>query len=142
MTRLVVDANVAIKWLVAEDHAVAAARVLEDASELHAPRVMAAEIANVLWQKERLGEIDTATARILADSIETLPLHWADDERVLGEAVRLASELDRPPYDCMYLALANRLGARLVSADTRFVELVARTVHAGAVVGLVDYARE
>ena len=137
-----VDANVAIKWLVAEDHALAAVRVLEDASELHAPRVMAAEIANVLWQKERRGEIDTATARILANSIESLPLHWADDERVLGDAVRLASELDHPAYDCMYLALANRLGARLVSADARFVERVAKTVHAGAVVGLLDYARE
>ena len=69
-----------------------------------------------------------------------MPLRWADDEDIAGDAVRLAIELDHPAYDCMYLAPAHRLGARLVTADAYFARLVAPTVHGGAVVTLSSYA--
>ena len=39
-------------------------------------------------------------------------------------------------YDCVYLALAHRLGATLVTADVRFVNALAETEHGAAVVGL------
>ena len=42
----------------------------------------------------------------------------------------------RTVYDCMYLALAQRLGARLITADRRFADAVARTDHADLVVAL------
>ncbi len=139
MTQLVVDANVAVKWLVDEEQVEEASRVLLGDSELHAPRFMAAEVADVLWQKARRGEIEPATAGTLADTVHGLPLHWANDEAFLSDAVRLAIELDHPAYDCMYLALAHELGAPLVTADMRFVNRVALTTHASAVISLSEY---
>ncbi len=139
MTQVVVDANIAVKWLVDEVQGREAARLLQDESELHAPRVMAAEVANALWQKVDRGEIEPATAGVLADSVQGLPLHWANDEQILADAVRIAIELDHAAYDCMYLALAHRLGARLVTADMKFVRRVAPTAHGGAIVALADY---
>lgn len=142
MTQVVVDANVAVKWLVDEDQQREAARLLQDESELHAPRVLATEVANVLWQKVERGEIETTAASVLADTVQRLPLEWADDEQIIADAVRIAIELDHAAYDCMYLALAHRLGARLVTADMKFVRRVVPTAHRDAIVALADYASE
>ena len=142
MTQVVVDANVAVKWLVEEEQRQEAARLLQDESELHAPRVLATEVANALLQKVERGEIETTAAGALADSVQRLPLYWADDEETIADAVRIAIELDHAAYDCMYLALALRLGARLVTADMKFVRRVAPTAHGGAIVALTDYAGE
>ena len=58
-----------------------------------------------------------------------------------ADAVRLALALDRPVYDCVYLALAHRLGARMVTADARFANTLASTEHDDAVTMLADRAR-
>ena len=49
--RLVVDAGVAIKWLVAEENSDAADRLPAGGDDLHAPRLMTSEIAKALWRK-------------------------------------------------------------------------------------------
>ena len=131
--RLVVDASVAVKWLVEEEGSASAERLLEGDHDLHAPRLMVSEIANALWRKARLGEIGHGEAGVLAAAVREMPIRWSDDELICADAVRLALALDRPVYDCVYLALAHRIGATLVTADTRFANAVAATEHGGAV---------
>ena len=55
-----------------------------------------------------------------------------------AEATRLALALDRPVYDCVYLALAQRIRGRVVTADGRFARALAPTEHGGTVVMLTD----
>ena len=139
--RLVVDASVAVKWLVAEDGSDAADRLLTDGDDLYAPRLMASEVANALWRKVRLGEVERGQAGVLMTVVAEMPVRWSADETVCADAVRLALALDRPVYDCVYLALAHRLGARMVTADARFANALASTEHDGAVTTLADRAR-
>ena len=136
--RLVVDASVAVKWLVAEEDTEAANRLLQGSHELHAPRLLASEVANALWRKVRLGEIPHGDAGLLAAAVTEMPLLWSDDERVCADSIRLALELERPVYDCVYLALGHRIGATLVTADIRFANAMKATVHGGDVVTLTD----
>ena len=138
--RFVVDASVAVKWLVAEDDADIADRLAASGQELHAPRLMASETANVLWRKARVGEIERAEAGAAMASLSDMPVLWSDDETVGADALRLALALDHPVYDCIYLALAHRIGARVVTADRRFVTAVSPTEHGEAVMTLADYA--
>ena len=56
MDRLVVDASVAIKWVVEEEGSEAAAGLL-DGSTLAAPDFLIPECANILWKKVRRGEL-------------------------------------------------------------------------------------
>ena len=56
--RFVVDASVAVKWLVVEEDADVAQELATSGQELHAPRLMASEVANALWRKARAGEIE------------------------------------------------------------------------------------
>ena len=97
--RLVVDASVAVKWLVAEVDSGMAREVVARGDELHAPRLMACEIANAMWRKARLGEIEPGEASDMAVSVRKMPVRWNADETVAGDAVRLALALDRPVYD-------------------------------------------
>ena len=140
--RFVVDASVAVKWLVAEDQSDTADRLLDGSHELFAPRLMASEVGNALWRKVRVGEIEPRQAGALAAAIPELPVSWADDDAISADAARLAIALDRPAYACTYLALANRIGAKLVTADANLVSVLSTTEHGATVIVLESLAAE
>ncbi len=140
--RLVVDASVAIKWLVDEEDSDTAGHLLTQGHILHAPRLMAAEIANALWRKARSGEIARHDATVLADSLTDIQVRWADDEQVCSHAARIAIDLGHPAYDCVYLALAHLIDGLMVTADTRFANAVASTEHRSRVTLLADFTPE
>ncbi len=139
--RFVVDASVAVKWLVAEEDADIADRLAASGQELHAPRLMASEVANTLWRKAQQGQIKRAEAGAGMALLTDMPVRWNGDETVGADAVRLALSLDHPVYDCVYLALAHRIGATVVTADRRFANAVAPTEHGESVLTLTDYAQ-
>ena len=138
--RFVVDASVAVKLLVDEPDSDAARELASSGQDLHAPRLMASEVANALWRKARLGQIERADAGAALALLSDMPVRWNDDETVSADAVRLALAFDYPVYDCMYLALAHRIGATVVTADRRFVTAAAPTQHGEAILTLADYA--
>ncbi len=140
--RFVVDASVAVKWLVREEFSDIAEQILYGQHELHAPRLMASEVGNSLWKKVRTGQLPRDRARELAEEIPLINVNWADDEDVCVDAMRMALALDRSVYDCTYLALAHRIGATMVTADQRFVNAVAGTEHGGPVMELKDLVLE
>lgn len=132
---LVVDASVAVKWLVVEEHS-ADARGLLDDEELHAPRLLVSEVANAVWRKVRLDQVDRGAAGQLLATVSDMPIRWHADETICADAIRLAIAHDRPVYDLMYLALAQRLGVRVVTADQRLVNALAGTDLGGLVMAL------
>ena len=87
-------------------------------------------------------EIEPGRAGILIAAVSEMPVHWSSDETLCAAAFRLALALDRPVYDCVYLALAQRVDAQLVTSDVRFANALAATEHKGTVVTLKDYANE
>ena len=139
--RFVVDASVAVKWLVEEPGSDAAQELAASGEDLHAPRLMASEVANALWRKARMAQIQRADAGAALDWAPDMPVRWHEDETVSADAVRLALGLDHPVYDCVYLALAHRIGAVVLTANRRFVTIVAPTEHGDSVLALADYAR-
>ena len=136
----VVDASVAVKWLVVEEDADVARELATSGQDLHAPRLMASEVANTLWRKAQAGEIERRAAGVLMANVPDMPVRWGAEELVVGDALRLALALDHPVYDCLYLALALRMGATVVTADRRFAAAVASTEHGESVLALADYA--
>ena len=138
--RLVVDASVATKWLVDEGRSDMARKLLEGNDEIHAPRLMASEVANALWNKTRRGEITRNEAGALLLAMPEMPVLWSADETICADALRLALALEHPAYDCMYLALAHRIGATVVTEDGRFADRLEPTEHGRLVVTLADYA--
>ena len=137
--RWVVDASVAVKWLVEEEQSELAQHLLEDVHDLHAPRLIVSEISNALWTKVRRHQLRRDEAEVLVARIPEMPLRWFEDEQICADAARLAFAMERPVYDCFYLALGHRLGATLVTADQRFAEAVAAAGHGSAIMALGDF---
>ena len=130
---IVVDASVAVKWLLPEPGDAAAQELLASEERLVAPSLIRTEVAAALARRARFREIeprDAETAlglwlQALRDGVISL----VADEADLVTALGLTAELSHPLQDCLYLALAERLGAPLVTADKKFV-VKARASHA------------
>lgn len=122
---VVVDASVAVQWFVPEPGSADAAQLLSSSALFLAPDFMPLEATNAWWKKCRRGEmapeqVEHAIRRLLAVGVDLVP-----NAPLLISAARLALEVSHPVYDCVYLALAGRHGARLATADAR-LRLAAR----------------
>jgi len=127
---IVVDASVAVKWFVPEPGSEAAERVLAGSEKLLAPALIRVEVAAAITRKLRLGELDSGSVEracrlwfvALARGVVTL----SPDEADLESAITIAIEMNHPLQDCLYLALARRAGAALLTADEKFTRRAAR----------------
>ena len=124
MNRFVIDASVALKWVVAESGSVDAL-ALRWADQLIAPDLLVAECANALWKMARRTEITAEDAVFAARTLERSNIELYPMRRLLGPATRLATTLDHPAYDCIYLALAQTEACALVTADERLLRKLA-----------------
>jgi predicted nucleic acid-binding protein len=115
---IVVDASVALKWVLDEDDSDAALAVRDN--ELVAPSLWLAEAANALWRRSVSGELTHAEVTERLSLLTDAPVTSTPIELDLAEAVRLAVALSHPVYDCLYLAAALREETYVVTADRRF----------------------
>jgi predicted nucleic acid-binding protein len=127
--KVVVDASVAVKWFVAEDEGQvrAARRLLLASCELLAPGLLLTEVANVMWKKLRLGQVTREQGDTVAAAVRGFFAHVEPDDRLVEPAWRLAAEHDHPVYDCVYVALAMRMDARLATLDGRLAALARKS---------------
>jgi len=120
VTRLVIDASVAVKWVVTEDGTDEAVSLLSG-QRLSAPDLLVAECANILWKKVRRDELTAEEAMVAARIIQRADVELHPMRALMEPAAQLAIDLDHPAYDCVYLALAMAHGWQFVTADTRFL---------------------
>jgi predicted nucleic acid-binding protein len=123
--RYVLDSSVAFKWEVPEVDADRAVRLRDESRqglhELIAPDVFPVELAHALTRAERQGRIAPYGGWVLWQFIMAdcptlhpyLPL--------MPRAYQLSSHYRIGVYDCLYVALAEREGCELVTADARLV---------------------
>jgi predicted nucleic acid-binding protein len=101
-----------------------------------APGLLWLETANALLTGVRRGRWSGADADAAFARLEHIPLRRADSAPDQARAFDLARRYDNwPVYDMLYVALAERLGMELVTADQR---LVARVSHLGWVRDVAD----
>ena len=117
-----VDASLVLKWLTYEagsDEAIAWLSVHAD-DELIAPAHLPIEVASVLRQKARRGEITHEDGMEALRLLDSLNIRFTRDQELTERAFTLAIELDQPTvYDTAYLALAAREQCELLTADGR-----------------------
>lgn len=119
MTRVVVDASVAVKWFVPEELSAEARQLLTPEYELLAPDLLWAELGNTLWKKHRRRELDSRTAMGLLRDFSRIPIEFHSAGRWADTALALALRHGVTVYDALYLALAAGNRTTLVTADRR-----------------------
>ncbi len=128
---IVVDASVAVKWVLDEPDSAAAVALRDE--ELIAPVLWLAEASNVLWRRVRISEVTADEARGLLSELMDAPVASFAMEPHLDRALQLAAEIGHPIYDCLYLALALHHDTHVVTADQRFAAIASRPELAGLV---------
>ena len=121
----VLDASVALKWVLPESDSSKAILVREEFAkgirELIAPDIFSVEVAHTLAKAERRGLILPGEgATKFADVLQFVPdLH--SYLPLLPRAFDIASAARIGVYDCLYVALAEREGLDLITADQRLM---------------------
>jgi predicted nucleic acid-binding protein len=139
---LVVDASVAVKWLVLEDMSDVAKELYGAGDHLVAPRLIMTEIANALVRKTMQGMLTRHEAMYHFSSLPQFLPDLMDIDELIEPAFENACILQHPIYDLIYLEAARKVDAQLVTADRRFIAKIAGTDFARHVTLLSDWRPE
>ena len=122
MSILVVDASVAANWFFEEQETASARRVLDERHRLHAPDLMLLEIDSVLTRRIRRGQIIAGQGDDIRAALRQIPIQMHSFLPLLDPAYAMAGQTGRSVYDALYVALAELLDGRVVTADRRLYE--------------------
>jgi predicted nucleic acid-binding protein len=123
--RYVLDASVAVTSVVSRPLTKKALRLREDyrngTHNLLAPSVFLAECASALTKCERQKLIPVGQALVLLDDILNDIPQIFTYEPFLRRATVISSQTRAGLYDCLYVALSEREGCEMITADDRLV---------------------
>ena len=119
MNTLVIDASIAVKWVI-EEEGTPEALVLRQNAKLIAPELLVAECANILWKKVQRGELLKEEALLAARLLQGAEIELLPMRALFEAATRMAIEVDHPAYGCLYLALAVRKNASLLQRTSAY----------------------
>lgn len=128
MSKYVVDANVAVKWVLTEIHSEIAQRLLDDVHELLVPDFFFSEIGNILWKRVRRKETTLELAQNDLTVLMGGDLQIYPSLPLMPMALEIAVRVDQAVYDCVYLALAVTNQCQMVTADERFNNAISRDI--------------
>ena len=144
---MVVDASVALKWVLSEADSALAQALAEAEEELLVPDFWLNEATNVCWLQVRKGKWSADEAReALALLRAQVPPTPTGELALHDVALEIGLSVQHSTYDTLYVAFAVAMGARqLVAADGPFMRAMRRhpdPALAALVVSLVEWARD
>lgn len=121
MSDIVVDSSVVAKWVLPEPDSDQAHALLTragaGADRLVILDLALSEVANAIWKRQRRHLIDLDEAKSYLRALLGLPVQIDAAARLLQPAFEIATRYDRAIYDALFVALAQDLGAKGVTAD-------------------------
>jgi predicted nucleic acid-binding protein len=131
----VVDTSVALKWYIPEAGSTEARLYMGLGLDRHAPDLLPLEGAHVLLKRTRSGDPTTrlaiGDALMVAEALrDGAPIRYHPCWPLLAPALSLAAEIGASVSDGLFLALAIRLGNRVVTADGKLRDKIEASGHA------------
>lgn len=115
---IVLDASAAVEWLLVRDGAAAVADRFRDLDvTVHAPSLIGVEVTAALRDLVIGRHMSAARASAALGDLTSADIALHDPTPLLARAWELRANLT--PYDAVYVALAEALGASLVTTDAR-----------------------
>jgi predicted nucleic acid-binding protein len=119
---MIIDSNVVAKWFFPEVLTEKALAIREDwqvgAVDLIAPDLLLLEICHVIWNKKRIHLITPDESRNTIQNLLCLEIPTVPSYSLLTTAHQLAIVFELTLDDALYLALAQELGGKFITADS------------------------
>ena len=131
MTRVVVDASVAVKWCLSQrEPFVAQAEELlssfrREEIRFLVPDLFWVELANALWKAARRTELSIDDAQTAMTLVRDLDIATVPSYDLMPQALILAVRHGRTVYDSVYVALAMQSKSEMITADERLANALA-----------------
>jgi len=129
-TVLVVDASIALKWVMTEAGSDEASLLLADMVDrdlsLVAPEHLLGEIGNGLRKRVAQGALSADDALAAMEAIAALDLELVGGSERWFRSLSAALQWEVTTYDALYVLLAVDLDAELITADVRLAESAGR----------------
>ncbi|MBI4906202.1 MAG: type II toxin-antitoxin system VapC family toxin [Acidobacteria bacterium] len=123
---IIIDASVAVKWLIPEANSDQALALAKGSEILVAPDLIRTEVAGAITKRFRLGEIELDDAKealgMWVDALKEGVIQVQTTLEDVRHAANFSLQLNHPIQDCLYLALAQRNSSRLATADRKFAD--------------------
>lgn len=121
----VIDSSAAVEIVMKKSGAIDLINSLIVADKVIAPTLFYAEIGNVFRKYIQGGFINKEKGQDLYRAAIRIVDEFSDIAELSEEAVHEAIRLEHSVYDLLYLILARRNGAKLLTCDKKLRELVA-----------------
>ena len=140
MSAFVVDASVAVKWLLPEPHDKEALRLARGGHDLLVPDLLFTEVSSALLKRVRRQEATIAEATRAMEHLGALTMQIHPAQPLLPLALELAVRFGRSIYDSVYLAIAVIRHCPVVTADRRLHDALAEGPLRSHVLWVADLA--
>ena len=128
---LVIDASVLIKFYVPEILSDKAEELLTRVAQgdvmLLAPDLIYPEVGNILWKKQRMKELTRSEVEEITDAIISLPLKIETSKLLLPLAMDIGMAYGITIYDALYLSMARIYEIKMMTADKKLANVMAKT---------------
>lgn len=121
----VLDGSAAVEVVLARPAAEEIAGPLSAAELVLAPGLYVAEISNVLWKHARAAGQPASYSDLLDDAV-SLPDDLVGSASLCREDFALSTAHEHPIYDALYLVVARRNNAGILTVDRRLRSLAER----------------
>ena len=135
---LIIDASVAGKWFFDEALNEAADNLISPHNRFVAPDLLASEFINIVQKNTRIRKITFEYGLAAIKRFQTLPIHYIPALELMETAYRISIGLEHPAYDCVYLAIPEKQGGVMVTADMRFYKKVRNSRYASLIAWIED----
>ena len=121
-----------------EVHSADSLRYLDPDLGRDAPEPLLAAASNILWKKVGRGELSQSEAEKIAADVGQSAINIHSMSPLFETALRIALATGRSAYDSIYLALADSLLTRLVTADGKLFNALKSGPYARLVLWIGD----
>lgn len=127
MSITVLDASAAAEIVLNRPASDELSNALKQSEWVIAPQLYIAEVTNIFWKYQEFGGLSKAHCGTFLEQGIALPDDYIEHTELYREAFSLSCQLKHSAYDCLYLVVARRNDAKLLSMDNKLIKLAQQT---------------
>ncbi|MBT4484724.1 MAG: type II toxin-antitoxin system VapC family toxin [Candidatus Latescibacteria bacterium] len=124
---LVLDTSAAIEVVLQRNDAKQIGEKISEADWVISPDVYIAEITNVFWKYYQFGDLSLEICESAIDDSLAIVDDIVSSREFYKEAFALSCMTGHPVYDAMFLVLARRNNATLLTKDKKLIKLAKKS---------------